>query len=187
MAIGDIKIFRDNGTGYDEVLAQTYLLPLAGGTLSGNVVLGENVSIAYNPAGSVDGKYSGFTIAGIAGATLAFGDLIHLSPADSRWEKVRADKALDAVGDPRGLLGMCVLAAASDGDATVILLQGVIRADSKFPTLTVSRQCFVSGVTGGEITLTAPTTTGYIQRVVGFALTTDEILFSPSQNYVTVA
>lgn len=159
-------------------------LPLAGGTMTGNITLGENTSIDLDPAGSADGKYSGICITGIAGATLAFGDLIYLAVADSRWELTDADATATA-GTP--LIGMCVLAAAADGSATKILLQGTIRADAKFPALTIGAPAYV-GETAGAIQTAIPTGADNVIRVVGRALTADELYFCPSQDHqITVA
>lgn len=159
-------------------------LPLAGGTLTGNLTLGENTSIDLDPAGSADGKYSGICITGTAGATLAFGDLIYLAVADSRWELTDSDAAATA-GTP--LIGMCVLAAAGDASATKILLQGTIRADAKFPALTIGAPAYV-GETPGAIQTAIPTGADNVIRVVGRALTADELYFCPSQDHqVTVA
>src|SRR6185436_16660392 len=96
-----------NTTGYvaDLALAENKAVKLVGLTLS------------------ADGKYTGTTIAGTAGTTLAFGDLIYLAAADSRWELADADAASTA-GDV--VLGICVLAAAADGDATNVLLYGKV-------------------------------------------------------------
>ena len=160
------------------------ILTTAGGTLTGNITLGENTSIDLDPAGSADGKYSGICITGTAGATLAFGDLIYLAVADSRWELTDADATATA-GTP--LIGMCVLAAAADGSATKILLQGIIRADAKFPALTIGAPAYV-GETAGAIQVAIPTGADNIIRVVGRALTADELYFCPSQDHqVTVA
>jgi hypothetical protein len=160
------------------------VLTTAGGTLTGNITLGENTSIDLDPAGSADGKYSGICITGTAGATLAFGDLIYLAVADSRWELTDADATATA-GTP--LIGMCVLAAASDGSATKILLQGTIRADAKFPALTVGAPAYV-GETAGAIQTAIPTGADNVIRVVGRALTADELYFCPSQDHqITVA
>lgn len=164
-------------------LANTFL-SLSGGTLTGNIQLGENTSIDLDAAGSADGKYSGICIAGTAGTTLAFGDLVYLAVADSRWELTDADATATA-GTP--LLGMCVLAAAADGNATKILLHGNIRADAKFPTLTVGAPAYV-GETAGAIQTAIPTGADNVIRVVGRALTADELYFNPSQDHqVTVA
>ncbi len=157
------------------------VLTVAGGTLTGNITLGENTSIALDPAGSADGKYSGITVAGTAGTTLAFGDLVYLAAADSRWELADADAASTS-GDV--MLGMCVLAAASDGDPTTILLHGIIRADAKFPSLTISAQVYVSTTTGA-VQVAQPSGTDDVIRVVGRALTADELYFFPSQDFIT--
>jgi len=164
--------------------AQTQItarLPLTGGTMTGNITLGENASVALDPAGSADGKYTGITVAGTAGATLAFGDLVYLAAADSRWELADADAASTS-GDV--MLGMCVLASAGDGSATTVLLHGIIRADTAFPTLTVSAQVYVS-TTAGDIQVAQPSGTDDVIRVVGRALTADEIYFHPSEDYIT--
>ena len=151
---------------------------------AGALTLAENASIALDPAGSADGKYSGITIAGTAGAALAFGDSIYLAVADSRWELTDADAAATA-GTP--LVGMCVLAAAADGDPTTILLYGVIRADAKFPALTVGAPVYI-GETAGAIQVAIPTGADNVIRIMGRALTADEIFLNPSQDHqVTVA
>lgn len=159
-------------------------LGLSGGTLTGNITLGENTSIDLDPAGSADGKYSGICITGTAGAALSFGQLIYLAVADSRWELADADATATA-GTP--LLGMCVLAAGADGNATKILLQGTIRADAQFPALTVGAPAYV-GETAGAIQTAIPTGADNVIRVVGRALTADELYFCPSQDHqITVA
>lgn len=159
-------------------------LPLTGGTMSGNITLGENSSIDLDPAGSADGKYSGTCITGTAGATLAFGDLVYLAVANSRWTLTDADATATA-GTP--LIGMCVLAAAADASPTKILLFGTIRADAKFPALTVGAPVYV-GETAGAIQVAIPTGADNVIRIVGRALTADEILFNPSQDHqITVA
>lgn len=150
-------------------------------TTGGTITLAENTSIALDPAGSADGKYSGITVTGTAGTALAFGDLVYLAAADSRWELADANAASTS-GDV--MLGMCVLAAAGDGSATNILLHGIIRADAAFPALTISAQVYAS-TTAGDIQVAQPSGTDDVIRVVGRALTADEIYFHPSEDYVT--
>jgi hypothetical protein len=150
-------------------------------TTGGTITLAENTSIALDPAGSADGKYSGITVAGTAGTTLAFGDLVYLAAADSRWELADADAASTS-GDV--MLGIVVLAAAADGDPTTILLHGIIRADAAFPALTISAQVYVS-TTAGDIQTAQPSGTDDVIRVVGRALTADEIYFHPAETYWT--
>ena len=127
---------------------------------------------------SEDGKYNGITRTGTAGATLAFGDVCYFAAADNRWKLADADSAAKA----QGLLGICVLAAANDGDATNILLIGMVRADTAFPSFTVGAPVFLS-TTDGDLSSTAPSGTGDIIRIVGQAWTADELWFCPSPDF----
>ena len=161
------------------VFTGTVTLPTT--TASGVITLSENSSVALDPAGSADGKYSGITVAGTAGAVLAFGDLVYLAAVDSRWELADANAASTS-GDV--MLGIVVLAAAGDGSATTILLHGIIRADTAFPVLTVSAQVYVS-TTAGDIQVAQPSGVDDVIRVAGRALTADEIYFDPSEDYMT--
>lgn len=152
-------------------------------TTGGTITLAENTSIALDPAGSADGKYTGITVTATAGYTQAFGDLVYLDPTDSRWEAADANSAAGADGDSRGMLGMVVV-AGTDGAACTILLQGIIRADAKFPTFTVNNPIYVSE-TAGSVTQTQPTTTDAVIRIIGAALTADEMYFSPDNTWIT--
>lgn len=153
-------------------------------TLSGILTLSESTSIDLDPALSADGTWTGITRSGTAGAALAFGDLCYLDPTDSRWELADANAAAGADGDSRGILGLCVLAAAGDGSATRMLLYGNIQAATAFPAITVNNPYYVSE-TAGDITGTQPTTTDVVIRVIGFGLAADEIMFCPSPDYIT--
>lgn len=152
--------------------------------INADITLAENTSIILDSALSADGKYTGITRSGTAGTTLAFGDLCHLDPTDSRWELTDANSAINADGDARGILGLCVLASSADGDPTSMLLYGTIRADTAFPSMTINSQMYVSE-TAGDITGTQPSTSGVVIRVIGMALTSDELLFNPSPDYIT--
>jgi len=150
-------------------------------TISGAAQLAENASIRLDAALSADGTWSGTTIAGTAGATLAFGEVCYLAAADSRWELTDADAASTS-GDV--LVGLCVLAAAADGDPTVMLLSGNIRADTAFPALTIGAPVYIS-TTPGAIQVAKPSGTDDVIRRVGFALTADSIVVSISPDYIT--
>lgn len=151
-------------------------------TIGGATLLAENASVDLDPTLSADGTYSGIAITGTAGATLAFGDLIYLAVADSRWKLVDADSVTTCGAV---LTGMCVLAAAADGNATKILLKGNIRADAAFPALTIGANVY-AGLTPGDIVTTAPSATDDVVHVVGKALTADSIYFDPSEDYITI-
>lgn len=151
-------------------------------TIGGATTLNENASIDLDPSLSADGTYSGICITGTAGTTLAFGDLIYLAAADSRWELVDADSVTTCGAV---LTGMCVLAAAADGNATKVLLKGNIRADAAFPTFTIGANVY-AGLTAGDVVTTAPSATDDVVHVVGKALTADSMYFDPSEDYITI-
>jgi len=150
-------------------------------TGASDVTLSENVGMYLDESLSADGKWTGIVVAGTAGAALAFGEVCYLAVADSRWELADADAASTS-GDVQ--LGICVLAAAADGSATKMLLFGTIRADAKFPTLTIGAPVHLSG-TAGAVQVAAPTTTDSVTRRLGFALTADSFMFNPSPDYYT--
>jgi hypothetical protein len=158
-------------------------LALAGGTMTGNITLAENSSIALDPAGSADGKWSGITITATSGYAQAFGDVVYLDPTDSRWEAADANAAAGADGDARGILAMVVV-TGTDGNSCTLLLNGIIRADANFPALTVGAPVYVAE-TAGDIVVAQPTTTDAVIRMVGAALTADEIYFNPDFHYTT--
>jgi hypothetical protein len=143
--------------------------------------MAENGDIKLDAALSADGKYCGITEAGTAGATLAFGDCVYLAAADSRWELADADAASTS-GEVK--IGMCVLAAAADGDPTTILLYGKIRADAVFPAFTISAPVYI-GTTAGDVQVAQPSGTDDVIRVVGYGNTADELFFCPSSFYIT--
>src|SRR3990167_9525150 len=158
------------------------MLPKAGGTMTGNMTLGENTAVALDPAGSADGKYTGITVTGTGGATIAFGDLVTLDKDDSRWELVDISVAAAVTGDARGLIGIAVT-SSTDGAAITVLLHGIIRADANFPALTIGAPVYAS--TTGDIIVAQPTTTDYVIRIVGYAMTADEIFFNPDSVWTT--
>lgn len=168
--------------GTQTLTAKTLTSPaITTATLSGAQQLAEGASIRLDQTLSADGTFTGTTIAGTAGATLAFGDLVYLAVADSRWELVDADSVTTAGAV---LTGFCVLAAAADGDPTVILLDGNIRADTAFPALTVGAPVYAS-TTAGDIQVAQPSGTDDVIHVVGFALTADSIVVRISPDYIT--
>jgi hypothetical protein len=116
---------------------------------------------------------------GVAGDALIFGDCVYQAAADDRWKKAKADA--EATTKPR--LGMCVLAAAANGDTTKIMLIGKIRADAAFPSFTKYAPVFIDKATAGDLTNTAPTTPGFI-RCVGQAISADELWFNPSADWL---
>lgn len=146
-------------------------------TLLFSAAITENVDIIFATP-STDGKYSGIVMSGTAGATLAFGDVCYFAVADSRWELADADSEAKSFG----LLGICVLAAANDGSATKMLMQGRVNAATAFPSFTIGAPVYLS-TTDGDLTSTAPSGAGDCMRCVGHAITADEIWFEPSKDW----
>lgn len=165
--------------GIDQKLATSTLQATVFGT-----VLAENTAIILDPALSADGKYSGIVETGVAGTTLAFGDVIYQAVADDRWELAKADAAATSAHR----LGICVKAAAGDGSATTILLVGKVRADAAFPTFTKYAPVYISSATAGDLSSTAPSkATGHIVRCVGWAISGDELWFQPDGTWLEYA
>lgn len=157
-------------------------LPLAGGTMSGDITLGENAGIKLDPAGSADEKWTGITVTGTAGATLAVGDLCYLN---SSWKWVLADA--DAASTSGSVaLGLCVQAAAGDTAATTMLLIGTMRSAAFPASITGGVQLYVSQ-TAGDMTTTIPTGADVVVRVCGWAILTEPntIYFNPSSDFIT--
>jgi hypothetical protein len=75
------------------------------------------------------------------------------------------------------------VSAGNDGDSITVLLVGIIRADANFPTLTIGAPVYAS--TTGDIVVTQPSTTDYVIRIIGSAVTANELFFNPSQSYIT--
>lgn len=157
-------------------------LPLAGGTMSGDITLGENTAVALDPAGSADEKWSGITCAGTAGATLAVGDLIYLDATAGEWLLADADAASTSGDVP---LGLCIL-AANDGQATNILLIGTMRSAAFPASIALGAPVYVS-TTAGDIQAAQPSGTDDVIRKVGWAISAEPntIYFNPSNDYIT--
>lgn len=171
----------DDATAADQ-LTTLGALPKAGGTMSGDITLGENTAVALDPEGSADEKWSGITVTGTAGAALAVGDLCYLN---SSWKWVLADaNAASSAGQVA--LGLCVLAAAGDTSATNMLLLGTMRSAAFPASITGGAQLYVS-TTAGDMTTTQPTGVDDVIRVVGWAILTEPntIYFNPSPDFIT--
>lgn len=158
----------------------TLYLALAGGTLTGNITFGENTELILDAALSADGKYCGITEDGTLGETVAFGEVVYLKAADSQWYLTDADADATA-GAVK--VGICVLAGVDNG-ATKILLYGKIRADAKFPALTIAAPVYIS-TTAGAVQTAQPSGTDDVIRIIGYGNTADELFFNPSNDYIT--
>ena len=143
------------------------------------LILADNKRIKLEETLAADHTACGIICDGVAGATVAFGQLLYLAVADSRWEKADAD----AEATTKPLLGIC-LSSGDDGDAILLLLIGFFRDDSI--TITKGAPVFVS-CSVGEVTSTAPSGSGDCVRVVGHGHDdTHTIFFNPSGSWVEI-
>lgn len=129
--------------------------------------------------GSIAADSQNRVVSGIAGTALAYGDLVYLASADNKWELADAD----AESTAKPVLGICLQVAVADGDATKILLEGQVTAEAVFPPFTVGDPVYVSTY-AGVVSVTAPSGTGDIVRIVGYGLSADELYFSPDPTYI---
>jgi len=138
-----------------------------------------NIDSVSGSAGAVgDGAkyFSNFD----SGATLTAGKLYYLH-ATTGWEEADASAASTSTN----LLAMCTSASTN---GTSMLQSGVINAFGSQAAAAVGVPMYVSE-TSGEITPTAPTTSGAIARVIGYKVdnTDDTIFFNPSNDWIEIS
>jgi hypothetical protein len=106
-------------------------------------------------------------------------DLVYLG-AGNKWLEADAD----ATGTSINMLGIA-LEAKTDAQGMNVALPGSFVRDDTW-NWTGGVPLYVSN-TPGAITATKPTGSGDVVRTVGFAVTSNEIYFNPSSDYVTLA
>ena len=87
----------------------------------------------------------------------------------------------DTAADSRGLLA---LATSSVDFSRGMLIRGFYKDTTWSWT---QGNVLYLGTTAGKLTQTQPTGTGDIVRVVGYALSSDEIFFDPSKDWIELA
>jgi len=117
-----------------------------------------------------DHDWAGLVCSGIAGETLAFGELVYYA-SDSKWKKTIAT----VEGQTDGHLSLVVASGVEDDSITLLLL-GYIRDDSW--SWVVASGLFVHTVSG-EMSQVAPSNAGEFVRRVGYAHSSDAIWFNP--------
>jgi len=193
LTVGSIELGHVSDTTITRIsagvvaIAGVNILTTAGGTLTGNITLGEGVDpatigIVIDASISADERYSGITAPGTAGATLAFGDLCYLDVTAGEWLLADADAALTSGDVP---LGICV-DASTDGNATSMLLIGTVRSAAFPASIALGAPVYVS-TTAGDIQAAQPSGTDDVIRRVGWAVSGEPntIYFNPSNDYIT--
>ena len=92
----------------------------------------------------------------------------------SNWVEASAANAGTA-----SLLAIAVTDDASDG----MCIRGIVQTGD---TLTAGAAAYINP-TAGRIGPTAPSTSGQAVRIVGYALSTEELYFNPSPDWITLA
>ena len=98
------------------------------------------------------------------------GDLVHLTSATT-WSQADAD----AEATCNGMLGIRV-------SASTVLTYGIYTT-----TGLTAGAIYYASTTAGGITTTAPSGSGDIVRIIGYALSTTELFVDPDKTYVEIA
>ena len=104
---------------------------------------------------------------------VSVGDLCYLSAADT-WSQTDANAEATA----KGMIGICLVSNVSIGE---VLKYGAYTTTG----LTAANNYYISG-TAGEWTNVAPSASGDIVRIVGYALNTTTLFFEPDCTYIEV-
>ena len=124
-----------------------------------------------------DGDYYGELLSiGDAGSGPTAGQVRYFT-STSTWSAANATSAGAAA---RNLLGICTTGA---GYNRGMLVRGYFKNTSW--SLTIGAPVYLS-TTANTITSTAPSASGNIVRVVGYAIAADEIYFNPSQDWIEI-
>ena len=106
---------------------------------------------------------------------------IYYYKSDGSWGLTNSD-------DPGTATGWLAVALGTDPDADGMLLRGTIDlAENIVGTEALGSIIYLDKATAGAATTAAPTATGDIVRVIGYALTTgdaNKIWFSPDNTWV---
>ena len=125
---------------------------------------------------TVDHRWSGIVITGVAGCTTTFGQVLYLSSVDDRWELAKADAEATSV-DVKVAINVTD-ATSVDGGSIVLLEYGYVRDDSRYNFPDGGKVLYIDAATGGELTATRPSAN--VLRIAGCAHDdADTIFFNP--------
>lgn len=149
-------------------------------TLVGMITADDNSGVAFDAAadGMADDKYNGITMAGLnAGETISQWDVVYFDQTDSEWKQADADAAGEFPA--RGI----AVAAGTDGNELVVIVQGMIRNDDW--NWTVGGSIYLSDTAGG-LTQTAPSDSGDCVQLLGWATSADEMCVDVTGSWLEV-
>lgn len=167
VSTGDFQV-STAGTANDSVVTNTGTQTLSN----------KKVNHTFEPAS--DDTFTGETLTGMnAGDTVAQWDCIYLA-SDGKWDRTDADAAATAGGV---MVGMAA-AASTDTNPVTVIIKGVVRNDG-WTWATVGAPLYLDTATAGGMTLTAPSGTDDVIRIVGYVLSDDCIYFNASNDWIT--
>ena len=125
---------------------------------------------------TADGQWYGEALA-IGGIGSPTAENVYYLNSGGSWTLTDADAAASS----KGLLAIATTGAGFDRG---MVIRGFFKNTSW--SFTVGATLYLS-TTAGAITQTAPSGTGDIVRVVGYAIAADEIFFNPSPDWIEIA
>lgn len=148
-------------------------------TLSNTVTM-TNKTLQHTFEPPTDDTFTGETLQGMnAGATVAQWDCVYLNTS-TQWVLTDADAASSA----GGVMVAMATAAGTAANPLTVLLRGVVRNDG-WTWATVGAPLYLDTTTAGGLTLTAPSGTDDVVKIVGYVLSDDCIYFNPSNDWIT--
>ncbi|KKL50496.1 hypothetical protein LCGC14_2304890, partial [marine sediment metagenome] len=147
----------------------------------GGATMGGQIHLVAGSDTLSDDDWSGIVLNGwLCGATIAQWDAVYLDDTTNEWAIADADLA--GTFPARGL----AIAACTDGNPGVILVQGVIRNDAWTWAANGSTLFLSDTGTGSSWTVTAPSTTGDAVQIIGFTINDDQAYFNFAGHYLEV-
>lgn len=135
----------------------------------------------FNTTLTSDDTASGDIITVTYGESVTFGQLVYPDATANEWKKALGTNA--AVTHPA--MGIA-LEAKGDGESGKMLLRGTIRDATYFGSVAMGDILYLSDATAGSYVTTAPSGSGDIVQIVGFAIAANYIYFNPDYTYVEV-
>ena len=126
--------------------------------------------------GYLDLNNKGMVATFTASESITAGDICHL---DSSGKMEKADASTEATCDT--LISLAIDTLSTDNEGT-FLLRGFYDAAGYTPGNHI-----YSSITAGGISETAPSSTGEIVRVLGYAITASQIFFDPDKTWIELA
>jgi hypothetical protein len=178
-------------TGFGNIDIGSSTFDTTGAVSTGALTVGGDIAMAGNDITDVhelqldatpdtDHTGNGFTTNTLnAGATISAMQLCYLDSTPD-WNLTDADAEATA-GDV--MLGLALEAGTATNPMNVLLM-GFAR-DASW-SWTIGGAVYIDTATAGGLTQTAPSGTGDIVRIVGYAVSATEIYFKPDNSYVTV-